>query len=685
MSDANPNPFYEAWTTPFAVPPLDLIRPEHFIPAFERAMAEQLKAIDAIAASTGAPSFRDIEALERSGRMLSRVHGVFGNLSGSASNPALQDIEREMSPRFAQHSDAIMLNAALFARVSGVFDARADLGLNAEQLRLVEEYHRDFIRSGARLNEADKTALKALNEDLASLGTDFRLKVLKDTEDFVMVLDSHDDLAGLPSFAVDAAAQAAADRGLTGKWVITLQRPSVEPFLTFSARRDLREQAHKAWVNRGDTGGANDTNGVIASILKQRHARANLLGYPNHAEMALDGRMAKTPDAASELLDRVWAPARARALEERADLQAMVEAEGGNFKLAAWDWRYYSEKLRSQRFDVDETTLKSYLQLDRLVDAQFAVATRLFGITFAERHDIPVYAPEVRVWEVKNRSGETMALFYGDYFARTGKSSGAWMSDFRAQEKMDGAVIPLILNNLNLNKPAAGQPVLLSYDDAGTLFHEFGHALHGLLSNVTYPYLSGTNVPRDFVEFPSQVYEHWLDQPAILQEFAVHYQTGERMPADLIEKLLKARTFNQGFGTVEFLLSAMFDMDLHQRADANDVDVHAAEAATRARLGAPDEIPLRHRPQHFLHLFDGQSYSAGYYSYMWSEVLDADGFDAFAEKGDIFDGETAAKLYEFVYSAGNSRDPADAYRLFRGRDPKVEPLLRHRGFTAEAA
>ena len=685
MPDATQNPFFEIWTTPFAVPPLDLIRPEHFIPAFERAMADQLAAIEAISASTSPPDFVDIEALERSGRMLSRVHGVFGNLSSSASTPALQDIEREMSPRFAQHSDAIMLDARLFARVKGVFDARARLGLTAEQLRLVEEYHRDFERAGARLGEADKTALKALNEELATLGTDFRLKVLKDTEDFVMTLDSEADLAGLPAFAVEAAAQAAADRRLTGKWVITLQRPSVEPFLTFSERRDLREQAHKAWVNRGDAGGENDTNAVIASILKLRHSRANLLGYPNHAEMALDGRMAKTPDAASELLDRVWAPAKARALEERADLQAMIEAEGGNFKLAAWDWRYYSEKLRSQRFDVDETTLKSYFQLDRLIDAQFAVATRLFGITFAERHDIPVYAPEVRVWEVKNRAGDTMALFYGDYFARTGKSSGAWMSDFRAQEKMDGAVIPLILNNLNLNKPADGQPVLLSYDDAGTLFHEFGHALHGLLSNVTYPYLSGTNVPRDFVEFPSQVYEHWLDQPAILQEFAVHYQTGEKMPAELVGKLLKARTFNQGFGTVEFLLSAMFDMDLHQRSDSSDVDVHAAEAATRARLGAPEEIPLRHRPQHFLHLFDGQSYSAGYYSYMWSEVLDADGFDAFAEKGNIFDGETAARLYEFVYSAGNSRDPAEAYRLFRGRDPEVEPLLRHRGFTAEAA
>ena len=488
------------------------------------------------------------------------------------------------------------------------------------------------------------------------------------------------DLAGLPPFAIDAAAEAAKERGHPGKWAITLQRPSVEPFLTFSARRDLREQAYEAFTRRGDNGNAQDTNALIVRIAALRQERARLLGYPHHAAYKLDGAMAKTPEAASTLLARVWQPALERALEERADLQTLIDAEGGNFKLAAWDWRYYAEKLRKARYDFDAATLKPYLQLERMIEAAFACAGRLFGLSFAERRDVPVYAPEVRVWEVK-KDGATIAVFYGDFFARPGKSSGAWMSNFREQEKMDGRVVPLVLNNLNLNKPGPGETVLLSWDDASTLFHEFGHALHGMLSDVTYPSLSGTNVPRDFVEFPSQVYEHWLDQPQVLAEFAVHAETGEAMPAAMIERLMQAQTFNQGFATVEFLGSAIFDMDLHTR-EAAGLDVHALEAETRARIAMPEEIALRHRPQHFLHLFDGDAYSAGYYSYMWSEVLDADGFDAFAEKRDPFEPETAKRLYDYVLSAGNTRDPAEAYRLFRGRDPEVEPLLRYRGFAA---
>ena len=677
------NPFFETWTTPFATPPLARIRPEHFRPAFDAAMAEQLAAVAAIAAKSGPGDFADIEALERSGRALFRVSAVFENLSSSASNDALQAIERDMSPLLAKHYDAVRLNPGLFARVKAAFDARAALGLNAEQTRLVEELHRDFVRAGAELGAEKKARLSTLNEELATLGTDFRLKVLKDTDRFALVLDSEDDLAGLPAFVIDAAAEAAKEAGLEGKWAISLQRPSVEPFLTFASRRDLREQAYEAWVKRGDNGDENDTSAIIAEVVKLRHERANLLGYKTHADLTLDGRMAKTPDAANELIARVWTPALARAEEEKADLQGMIDAEGGNFKLAAWDWRYYAEKLRSQRYDFDQAALKPYLQLEKLIDAQFACASRLYGVTFEERHDIDVYAPEVRTWEVK-KGGETIAIFYGDYFARSGKSSGAWMSTFRDQEKMDGTVIPLVLNNMNLNKAPAGQPVLLSYDDAGTLFHEFGHGLHGILSNVTYPYLSGTAVPRDFVEFPSQVNEHWLDQPEVLAEFAIHAETGAAMPAEMIEKLLASQTFNQGFATVEFLSSAVFDMDLHMREDVDAIDVHAAEMATRARLKMPEEIALRHRPQHFLHLFDGIAYSAGYYSYMWSEVLDADGFEAFVEAGNIFDPAVAARLYEFVYSAGNTRDPAEAYRLFRGRDPEVQPLLKGRGF-ADAA
>ena len=681
MSDANP--LLETWTTPFGAPPLDRIRPAHFLPAFEAAMEAQLGNIRRIVTNPAPPAFADLEALERSGRLLDKVSAVFENLSSSASNAALQEIEREMSPRFARHSDAIRLDPQLFARIKAIHDARASLGLTPEQLRLVEETHRGFVRAGAGLDAAAKPRLKAMNEEMASLGTEFRLNVLKDTGDFVLLLESEADLAGLPQFAIDAAAEAAKARGAPGKWAITLQRPSVEPFLTFSARRDLREQAYEAFMKRGDNGNAADTNRLIGKIVALRQERAQLLGYKNHADFKLDGAMAKTPAAASQLLERVWQPARERALEERADLQAMIDAEGGNFKLAAWDWRYYAEKLRKQRYDFDAAALKPYLQLDRMVAAAFACAERLFGLTFVPAPDVPVYAPDVKVWEV-HRDGHIVAVFYGDFFARPGKSSGAWMSNFRDQEKMDGAVIPLVLNNLNLNTPAPGETVLLSWDDASTLFHEFGHGLHGMLSNVTYRSLSGTNVPRDFVEFPSQVYEHWLDQPEVLAEFAVHAETGEAMPAEMIERLMKAETFNKGFATVEFLGSAIFDMDLHTRGDLSGFDVHEAEAATRARIGMPEEIALRHRPQHFLHLFDGDAYSAGYYSYMWSEVLDADGFDAFAEKKDPFEPETAKRLYDYVLSAGNTRDPAEAYRLFRGRDPDVEPLLRYRGFAAAA-
>jgi peptidyl-dipeptidase Dcp len=677
------NPLLAEWTTPFGAPPLDLIRPEHFLPAFEAGMAAQLAHVAQIVNDPAPPSFADLEALERSGRLLDKVSAVFENLSSSASNEALQAIEREMSPRFAQHSDAIRLDPKLFARIKAIYETRASLGLNPEQLRLVEETHRHYARAGAGLDESAKPRLKALNEEMASLGTDFRLKVLKDTGDFVLWLEHPDDLAGLPQFAIDAAAEAAKERGRPGAWAITLQRPSVEPFLTFSARRDLREQAYDAFMKRGDNGNAQDTNALIHQIVTLRQERARLLGYANHADFKLDGAMAKTPAAASQLLNRVWQPARERALEERADLQAMIDAEGGNFALAAWDWRYYAEKLRKQRYDFDAATLKPYLQLDRMIAAAFACAQRLFGLSFVELKDVPVYAPEVRVWEVR-KDGQVIALFYGDFFARPGKSSGAWMSTFRDQEAMDGRVIPLVLNNLNLNKPAPGETVLLSWDDASTLFHEFGHGLHGMLSNVTYRSLSGTAVPRDFVEFPSQVYEHWLDQPGVLAEFAVHAVTGAAMPAEMIAKLMRAETFNKGFATVEFLGSAIFDMDLHTRDDLTGFEVHAAEAATRARIGMPDEIALRHRPQHFLHLFDGDAYSAGYYSYMWSEVLDADGFDAFVEKNDPFEPETAKRLYDFVLSAGNTRDPAEAYRLFRGRDPEVEPLLRYRGFGAAA-
>jgi peptidyl-dipeptidase Dcp len=678
------NPFDAAWTAPFGAPPADAIKPGHFVPAFEKAMAEQLAAIRAITAKKDMPSFADVEAMERAALGMNRVMAVFGNFNSSLSTPELQAVEREMSPRLSAHRDAIMLDPALFWRIDTLYQARETLGLTAEQKRVLEEHHKRFVRAGARLSEAERTRVTEINKTLATLGTQFRQNVLKDTADTLIVLDSAAQLAGLPQFAVDGAAKTAADAGQAGKWAISLQRPSVEPFLMYADDRGLREKAYKAWIARGDNGDAEDNNAIIAQLVALRLERAKLLGYESFAHFRLDDRMAKTPQAAIDLMERVWAPARDKAIADRAELAALA-AKDGIEKLEAWDWRYYSEKLRKERHNLNDAEIKAYFTLDAMLAAQFDVATKLFGLTFVERQDIPVYHPDVRVWEVK-KDGETIGVFYGDFFAREGKQSGAWASSFRGQHKLDGGSLPLILNNLNYTKPKDGEPALLSYDDAETLFHEFGHALHGLLSNVTYPSIAGTSTPTDFVEFPAQIYEHWLAEPAVLAQFARHFETGEAMKPEMIEAILAARNFSQGFDTVEFLASAFVDMDLHILSDATGLDVRKAEAATRARIGVPDEIALRHRPTHFLHLFSGGDggYAAGYYSYMWSEVLDTDGFAAFKETGDIFNPEVAKRLHDYVYSAGGLRPADEAYRLFRGRDPDVSALLKHRGFDKRA-
>ena len=528
-----------------------------------------------------------------------------------------------------------------------------------------------------RSDAAAKQRLKEIGERLASLGTAFGQNVLADEQSYVLPLAA-EDLAGLPDFARAAARGAAQERGLSDQYAVTLSRSSVEPFLQFSARRALREKAFRAWIARGDNAGKTDNKPIIAEMTALRDERARLLGYQSFAHYKLDDTMAKAPQAVSQLLDSVWGPARRRVAQERDGLQEMVAAEGGNFKLAPWDWRYYAEKLRKARFDLDESEIKPYLRLESIVEAAFYAANRLFGLTFTERHDVPVWHPDVRVWEVTG-AGKHVGVFFGDYFARSSKRSGAWMTSLRDQEKLDGEVRPIVLNVMNFNKGADGAPTLLSFDDARTLFHEFGHGLHGLMSEVTYPMISGTGVLQDFVELPSQLYEHWLDRPEILTRFARHYQTGAPMPQALMDRLIASRTFNQGYLTTEYLGSSYVDLDFHL---GGAKDAHQVEDETRAWMQMPDEVVLRHRPPHFQHIFTGDSYAAGYYSYLWAEVLDADAFNAFEEAGDVFDPQVAKRLRDNIYAAGGARDPAEAYQAFRGRMPSVDPLLKKRGLVA---
>jgi peptidyl-dipeptidase Dcp len=678
------NPLQAPWTTPYEMPPFDRVQPEHFLPAFSRAFAGNVKEIEAIAASRAKPTFENtIEALERAGRALDRVSGVFYNLAGTDTNEAIQAIERKIAPRFAKHGMRIYQDAKLFKRVDALMKAKDGLGLSEEQARVLERYHRSFVRAGAGLAPKARARMAAIAERLATLGTRFNQNVLADEQAYLLVLETEDELAGLPEALRAAAAQTASERGHKGKHAISLARSSIEPFLQFSARRDLREQAYKAWRQRGANGGKTDNRKIIAEILALRAERARLLGFETSADAALEFTMAKTPAAVRKLLMDVWKPAKARAAQERADLDDAVLAEGGNFQVAGWDWRYYAEKVRKAKFDVDEAEVKPYLQLDNVIAAAFDCAGKLFGVSFKERKDLPVYHPEVRAFEVLGADGRHIGLFLGDYFARPSKRSGAWMSGWRWAHKLDAQEVrPIVVNVLNFAKGAPGEPALLSIDDARTLFHEFGHGLHGLLSNVTYPSVSGTRVERDFVELPSQLYEHWFMHPDVLKRFARHYKTGKPLPEALLQKIKAARNFNQGFATVEYTAAAIVDLDLHALEDPEQLDVDAFEDETLERIGAPAEIGMRHRIPHFQHIIGG--YASGYYSYMWSEVMDADAFSAFEDAGDIFDPELSRKLYENIYSAGGKRDSAKLYKAFRGRKPRVQALLEKRGL-ADAA
>jgi peptidyl-dipeptidase Dcp len=670
------NPLLAPWTGPFALPPFAAIRDEDFAPAFDAALAEARAAVAVIAANPQPPTFANtVEALERADGALDRVGGVFFNLAGADSNPAREALQRDLAPKLSAWSSELVMNRPLFARVDTLWQRRDTLGLTAEQMRVLMLYRRMFVRAGAQLQGAAAERLTAVKSRLAVLGTQFSQNLLAEERGWFMEL-TEADLEGLPEFVITSAKAAAEEKGLGGH-IITLNRSLIVPFLQFSPRRALRERAYEAWVARGANGNDHDNRAIAAETLALREERAALLGYPSFAAYKLETEMAKTPAAVRDLLMRVWAPARARAEADAEVLTAMMHADGINGALEAWDWRYYSEKRRVAEHDLDEAALKPYFQLDRMIDAAFDCAGRLFGLEFREIAG-PFYHPDVRGWEV-TRAGRHVAVFLGDYFARGSKRSGAWCSAMRSQSKLEGEVRPIVVNVCNFAK---GDPTLLSYDDARTLFHEFGHALHQMLSDVTYSFISGTSVARDFVELPSQLYEHWLEVPEVLKTHARHYKTGEAMPEDMLARLLAASTYDQGFATVEYVASAMVDLAFHE--GAAPVDPMARQAEVLAGLGMPRAIRMRHATPQFAHVFSGDGYSSGYYSYMWSEVMDADAFEAFEEAGDAFDPATAARLEKFILSAGGSQEADDLYTAFRGRMPGVEALLRGRGLVEGA-
>jgi peptidyl-dipeptidase Dcp len=678
------NPAITDWNGPDGLPRFEAVSDSDFAASFEAALAEHETEIDAIAANPDAPTFENtIVALETAGDVLSRVSSLFWNRAGAHTNDTIQALERNISPKMSRHYSKIGMNAALFARIDQLWEKHESLGLTLEQTRVLERHWKGFVKSGAKLPKPEQEKLAGINEKLAGLSTQFGQNVLSDEKEWSLILSEGPELEGLPDFLKDAMASAARERGEDGKFAVTLSRSIIEPFLTFSERRDLREQAFKAWVARGENAGATDNRGVIRETLALRSEVAGLLGYGNFAAMKLDNTMAKTPAAVNELLRAVWTKAVKRAREEEADIAGMIADDGKNHDVMPWDWRFYSERIRAQKFNFSEAELKPYLQLEKIIEACFDVANRLFGLRAIEKKGVAGYHPDVRVFEIRDAHDKLIALFLGDYFARSSKRSGAWMSAFQSQHKLplkNGKTgeLPIIYNVCNFAKPAAGKPALLSLDDARTLFHEFGHALHGMLSDVTYPSVSGTAVSRDFVELPSQLYEHWLTVPAILKQYAVHVETGEPMPQALLDKVLAARTFNAGFNTVEFTSSAIVDMEFHTRGPIDDP--MAVQAEILAELGIPKSLVMRHASPHFQHIFAG-GYSAGYYSYMWSEVLDADAFSAFEETGDAFNAETARKLKDHIYSVGGSIDPEDAYKAFRGKLPSPDAMLAKKGLA----
>ena len=674
---ADPNPFFQEWKTPFGVPPFEQIKDEHFLPAIKKGIEEQRREVKAITDDPRAPTFANtIEAFDNAGDLLEKVQGVFSNLIGAETNDRLQEISRQVAPMMAALRDDTFLDPRLFARVKAIWDQRGKLKLEADQSKLLEETHKTFVRGGANLDAEQQKRLRAINQELSVLGVRFGQNLLKETNAYKLVIDKQEDLAGLPPTVVAVAADAAKAAGLAGKWVFTLQAPSIWPFLSYSGNRELRRQIQTAYTRRCDNGNEFDNKQVLYRIATLRAERSKLLGFPTYAHFALEERMAKEPAKVYGLLNQLWEPALNVAHKEAQSLQAMIKEQGRDFKLEPWDWRYYAEKVKAARYDLDENQVRQYFQLDNALQGAFYVAKRLYGLTFIERKDIPKYHAEVRAFEVKDADGSHLGVFLIDYHPRPGKRGGAWSSRYRGQRIKDGKDIrPITVNVCNFTRPSAGQPALLSPEEVETLFHEFGHGLHSLLQRIRYSGLSG--VPRDFVELPSQIMENWAMEPEVLKVYARHFQTGAIIPAELVAKIEKASKFNQGFATVEYLAASILDMDWHTITSEPGKDATGFENAALDKIRMMPEIFVRYRSPYFQHIFAG-GYAAGYYSYIWSEVLDSDAFQAFKEKG-LFDPETAAAFRKKILEKGGTADAMEMYKSFRGREPSVEPLLEKRG------
>lgn len=675
-------PLLDVWKGPHGgVPPFDRIKVEDFKPAIEKGMDLMRAEINALTASDAPPGFVSVvEALEDAGRPLGRAQNLLGVYTAGMNDKAMQAVEAELAPVLAAFGDEIIQNTGLFQRLKSVYEARKKAKLSPEQLRLVETHYTRFARQGAALDHKGKARLAEINKRLATLFTTFRQNQLGDEERHTLVVENEAELAGLPEPVRASAAEAAKERGLAGKWVFTNTRSSIEPVLALAASRGLREKGWRMWVNRGNNGDERDNNGVGAEILRLRAERAKLLGYPTHAHWILEDNMAGTPQAAMDLLLRVWKAAVARAREEVAEMQRVVDAEGGGFKIEPWDYRHYAEKVRKAKYDIDQNEVKAYFQLDKMVEGMFWAASQVYDLHFVELKGVPVFHPDVTVYDVR-RGGERVGLFYFDPYSRPGKNSGAWMSEYRTQERFRGEVRPIVSNNSNFVKGKPGEPTLISWDDANTLFHEFGHALHGLLSDVAYPTLAGTSTKRDFVEFPSQVNEYWLETPELLQRFAIHYQTGKPIPKALVDRVLEAKNFNQGFDTVEYLASAIYDLRIHLAATPEaEINPSEFERTLMAEIGCPKEIVMRHRPTAFAHIFSSDAYSSGYYVYIWADAMTADVYEGFLEKGGLYNREACRLLEKAIMSVGNSIPPDEAFRRFRGRGVDTNALMRDRGF-----
>lgn len=677
------NPFLSEWETPFGVPPFDQIKQEHYLPAFEEAVKRNQAEIDAIVDNAEEPTFANtVEALDYSGALLTRVNNVFSAMASSMTNDELQEISKKVQPMLSKNTDDINLNAGLFAKVKAVYEQKDQLGLDPEQSRLLNKYYKGFVRGGANLNEADKAKFREINEELSVLSVRFGENVLKETNKFELALSSEEELAGLPESVRQMGADEAKAKGYENKWVYTIQRTSMYPFLIYSTRRDLREKIYKAYINKGNNNDELDNKKILARMAALRVSKANLLGYPTHAHFVLEEQMAKNPENVFDLLNQLWEPALAMANREKADMQKIIDEEGGDFQLQAWDWRQYAEKVKKSKYNLDEEELRPYFEVENVIKGVFDLATKLFGISFEERSDLPKYHPDVKTFEVKDLVGNHVAILYTDYFPRASKRGGAWMDVFTKQSKKDGKFIhPVVYNVGNFSKPTGDKPALLSLDDVNTLFHEFGHALHGMLSDCTYPSLSGTSTPRDFVEYPSQVMENWCMHPDVLKNYAFHYETGESIPGELVQKIKNAGKFNQGFATVEYLAASFLDIYWHTLTEAVEKDAAAFEKEIlEEKIGLIPEIASRYRSTYFNHIFSG-GYSSGYYSYIWSEVLDADTFRAFEESGDVYDEELAAKYKKYILASGGTDEAMNLYVKFRGKEPGIEPLLTKRGLN----